>query len=191
MFNSLSRAGIPSCGVGCGASPLRSVCRNCDACEHGSPVDGVDVVVSNLIHTLRLYFTQQPLTQFFRSHLSRLRVQASSTRSTPVEIPCILCPSRSHPGATISKDMSPPIESFPAFQLPDRVQVTTKNRRRKRLVELQKCELMEMVQYSCDVEKDKGGASVIKCQPLVRLFRRWVDINFYQRHFPVPMTDWI
>lgn len=72
--------------------------------------------------------------------------------------------------------MSPPIELFSASQLPDRVQVTTRNRRRKKLVDLQKCDLMEMVQYSCDVEKDKGGASIIKCEPLVRLFRRWVDV---------------
>jgi hypothetical protein len=40
-----------------------------------------------------------------------------------------------------------------------------------------------MVQYSCDVEKDKGGASVIKCEPLVRLFRRWVDAHFLSTFF--------
>lgn len=73
--------------------------------------------------------------------------------------------------------MSPPVESFPAFELADRVQVTMRNRRRKKLVDLHKCELMEMVQYSCEVEKDKGGGSVIKCEPLVRLFRRWVDVH--------------
>ena len=70
--------------------------------------------------------------------------------------------------------MSPPVESFPASQLPDRVQVTTRNRRRKKPIDLKGCELMEMVQYSCVVEKDKGGAAVIKCEPLVRLFRRSV-----------------
>lgn len=68
-------AGLLHCAVFVGTVML---------CEHGGLVDGVEVVVSNLIHTLRLYFTQQPLTQFFRSHLSMLRVQASSTRSSPL-----------------------------------------------------------------------------------------------------------
>lgn len=74
--------------------------------------------------------------------------------------------------------MAPPVEAFPAFQLPDRVQITTKYRRRKKPVDLLKCDLMEMVQYSCNVEKDpRGGRGVIRCEPLVRLFRRFVDAS--------------
>ncbi len=70
--------------------------------------------------------------------------------------------------------MAPPVEVFPANQLQDRVQVTTKNRRRKKPIDLKNCDLMEMVQYSCEVEKDERGRAVIKCEPLVRLFRKWV-----------------
>jgi len=72
--------------------------------------------------------------------------------------------------------MTPPIESFPASELPDRVQVTMKGRRRKRPVDMRNCELLEMLQYSCWIDGDerKPGAKVI-CDPVVRLFRRCAD----------------
>jgi len=63
--------------------------------------------------------------------------------------------------------MAPPVEVFPSSELPDRVQVTTHNQLRKRAVELDKCEPLEMVQYSCYLDGD-----IVKCEPVVRLFRR-------------------
>ena len=68
--------------------------------------------------------------------------------------------------------MSPPVESFPATELPWRVQVTSQGKRRKKPIELEKCALMELVQYKCDVEGQGAETAVIKCVPIVRLFRR-------------------
>jgi hypothetical protein len=71
--------------------------------------------------------------------------------------------------------MAPPVETFPAAQLPERVQVTAQGRRRKGgNIDLKKCDLMEMVQYNCWLEPGPGyREEVVKCQPVVRLFRRY------------------
>jgi hypothetical protein len=69
--------------------------------------------------------------------------------------------------------MAPPVESWSARELPDHVQVTVEGRRRKDLIELEKCELVRMVQYECFVvdEGRRPGAPVV-CRPVERLFRR-------------------
>jgi Mitochondrial export protein Som1 len=69
--------------------------------------------------------------------------------------------------------MAPPVESWSATELPDRVQVTAEGRRRKDQIELSRCELMQMVQYECFVADGgrRPGAPVV-CRPIERLFRR-------------------
>lgn len=67
--------------------------------------------------------------------------------------------------------MAPPTETFPASQLSSRVHLATNGKRRKGdEIKLEDCELMEMVQYSCELEGKKKD--VIKCRPIVKLFRK-------------------
>lgn len=74
--------------------------------------------------------------------------------------------------------MTPPVESFPASQLKQRVESTAEGRRQKgQMVDLRNCELLEMVQYSCKLRKDSGKEAMISCKPMMRLFRRWVDCS--------------
>lgn len=71
--------------------------------------------------------------------------------------------------------MTPPVESFPASQLKQRVESTADGRSQKgQIVDLRNCELLEMVQYSCRLRRDPGGEAMISCKPIMRLFRRWV-----------------
>lgn len=73
--------------------------------------------------------------------------------------------------------MTPPVESFPASQLRQRVESTTDGRRQKgQMVDLRNCELLEMVQYSCKLRRDPGREAMISCKPIMRLFRRWVTV---------------
>ncbi|KAL1641928.1 hypothetical protein SLS58_005764 [Diplodia intermedia] len=68
--------------------------------------------------------------------------------------------------------MAPPVEAFPPEELSVRVQYKPNGRRRKPPVELEKCKLLEMVQYACEVENRDDPRSRVLCRPLVRLFRR-------------------
>ena len=69
--------------------------------------------------------------------------------------------------------MAPPIESWPAWQLPDRALGTVKDRKRKGFNgDLLACELLELLQYDCRVENPEKRESVVRCWPIVRLFRR-------------------
>lgn len=71
--------------------------------------------------------------------------------------------------------MSPPVETFPASQLAQRIQLTPQGRRKKgREVKLDDCELLEMVQYSCHIEEhpERLRTAIVKCEPIVRLFRK-------------------
>jgi hypothetical protein len=71
--------------------------------------------------------------------------------------------------------MAPPTEAFPAAELPYRVQITTQGKRRKGGdIDLKKCELLEMVQYSCLVagEQTRRSRQPVRCYPIVRLFRK-------------------
>ena len=64
--------------------------------------------------------------------------------------------------------MGPPVESFPTSELAMRVNILPNGRRRKGGdIELSRCELLELVQYSCHLKGD-----VIQCEPIVKLFRR-------------------
>lgn len=69
--------------------------------------------------------------------------------------------------------MAPLVPIFPASALPERVNVVTKNFKEKHRkgppIELEKCQLLEMLQYSCQPPQ-MGSAPV--CTPIVRWFRR-------------------
>ncbi len=78
--------------------------------------------------------------------------------------------------------MAPPIESWPAHELSERIQINAEGRGRKPLpgqgkIDLKKCELLEMVQYAClvegatEAERHRRGAQVM-CRPIERWFRR-------------------
>lgn len=70
--------------------------------------------------------------------------------------------------------MAPLVPIFPASTLPERVNIVTKNFKEKHRkgpsIELEKCQLLEMLQYSCQPPQ-MGSAPV--CTPIVRWFRRY------------------
>ena len=74
--------------------------------------------------------------------------------------------------------MAPLIESFPPSQLEWRVQQLPNGKRRKgEDIDLEKCELLEMVQYSCVVAEKDGGQARVKCYSIERLFRKYVVMS--------------
>ncbi|KAG5945408.1 hypothetical protein E4U59_005850 [Claviceps monticola] len=90
--------------------------------------------------------------------------------------------------------MTPPCHSFPASDLPSRIQVDVTGRRRKqepslagKKIDLSTCELLRMVQYKCDVEDPSIKDSPVLCFPVERLFRRCKDRN---GPFLVETTAW-
>ncbi|KAL2218363.1 hypothetical protein M432DRAFT_612713 [Thermoascus aurantiacus ATCC 26904] len=74
--------------------------------------------------------------------------------------------------------MAPLIPIFPTTALPERVQIlqttTFKEKRRKGgPIDLDKCALLEMLQYSCNPPHEGvPEPGVVRCRPVVRLFRR-------------------
>jgi hypothetical protein len=74
--------------------------------------------------------------------------------------------------------MAPLVPIFSADSLPDHVSIVRRNfqerRRKGGPVELEKCKLLEMVQYSCNPPQDGiPPPGVVVCKPVVRLFRRY------------------
>ena len=79
--------------------------------------------------------------------------------------------------------MPPPLEVWAASELPARVQGDVYGKRRKPTagqngnIDLEKCELLEMVQFSCivagatDEERHRRDSRVV-CEPVERWFRR-------------------
>jgi hypothetical protein len=119
---------------------------------------------THLFKALCLNILQYPLTQGFLH--SSLRVPQVKGLSL----------SRWRPRTTT---MSPPVEVFSAAELPHRVQYNVFGRKRKGgNIDLEKCELLEMLQYSCEVSGGSHGHhsrdATIICQPIERLFRRYV-----------------
>lgn len=69
--------------------------------------------------------------------------------------------------------MAPPPEAFLPEELPDRIQFTAQGKRRKKEVNLKKCDLFELKQYNCNMERrGEGRKDVIVCKEIYRLFRR-------------------
>ncbi|KAG9236421.1 hypothetical protein BJ875DRAFT_372258 [Amylocarpus encephaloides] len=85
--------------------------------------------------------------------------------------------------------MPPPVELFPANpSLPERATANLKGRRRKDFDgNLMKCELLELVQYECEVENPNDRRAMARCWPIVRLFRRCRD---REGPFTVETTAW-
>jgi hypothetical protein len=70
-----------------------------------------------------------------------------------------------------------PLASFPVSDLPERMKLKSNGKLRKPfLQDLERCKLMELVQYECDVKRRAAESGkrteYIECLPLVRLFRR-------------------
>lgn len=88
--------------------------------------------------------------------------------------------------------MSPPCYAFPVSQLSEKVQEDVKGKRRKlpigmKSVDLSACELLEMPQFKCEVEKPVTSDSQIICQEWMRFFRRCQD---KKGSFTVETTAW-
>lgn len=81
---------------------------------------------------------------------------------------------------TTQPQMTPPCRSFPASELPLRIQQDASGRRRKvdgagsvsRKIDLSACELFQMLQYKCEVQRPLSRESPVRCFAVDRLFRR-------------------
>lgn len=95
----------------------------------------------------------------------------------------------------IQPQMTPPCRSFPASELPLRIQQDASGRRRKldgagsvsRKIDLSACELFQMLQYKCEVQRPLTRESPVRCFAVDRLFRRCKD---KQGTFTVETTAW-
>ncbi|KAL1847836.1 hypothetical protein VTK73DRAFT_10252 [Phialemonium thermophilum] len=87
--------------------------------------------------------------------------------------------------------MAPPCHGFLAAELPQKVQTDVDGKRRKtsdgRAIDLKKCELLGLVQYSCSVDQPDVRDSPVRCWPIQRWFRRCQDRN---GSFTVETTAW-
>jgi hypothetical protein len=71
--------------------------------------------------------------------------------------------------------MAPPVESWSAKELEERTQGNALGEYRKGFDgNLKACELFELLQYNCGVDKPVTRESVTRCWPVERLFRRLV-----------------
>ena len=73
--------------------------------------------------------------------------------------------------------MTPPCHTFPASELPLKVQGDVHGRRRKhesgvRGIDLASCEMLQMFQYNCQVKDPKVRDSPVQCFAVDRLFRK-------------------
>ncbi|KAH6899631.1 hypothetical protein B0T10DRAFT_873 [Thelonectria olida] len=88
--------------------------------------------------------------------------------------------------------MGYPCQVFHASELPDRVQTDLKGRKRKleagqRNVDLRGCELLEMLQYKCEIKEPVRWDSPVQCYAVDRLFRKCQD---RKGTFMVETTAW-
>lgn len=91
--------------------------------------------------------------------------------------------------------MAPLVPIFPTEALPERVNVVYRGWKEKRRkgpqIDLDKCELREMLQYSCNPPQDGiPSPGVVVCKPVLRLFRRyvqqfWVYFSFSMEGLPL------
>jgi hypothetical protein len=74
--------------------------------------------------------------------------------------------------------MAPLVPIFSTSELPERIQIVhsafKEKRRKGEPIDLHKCALMELIQYSCNPPSEGiNPPGVVKCKPVVRLFRRY------------------
>lgn len=118
---------------------------------------------------------QQPLPRIFSTHLSSLLVNSHQLllSASFITFPITFF---SHPPITGMAQIGPATISFPSSELPKYINQTEKGQYRKPPVDLEKCKLMEMTQYRCDVQGRDKKTSVTVCKPMLRLFRRCVVV---------------
>ena len=69
--------------------------------------------------------------------------------------------------------MPPPVEAWSAKELEERAKRNALGAYRKGFDgKLKGCELLELLQYKCEVEEPVTKESVTRCWPVERLFRR-------------------
>ncbi|KAI1009204.1 hypothetical protein LB504_003706 [Fusarium proliferatum] len=88
--------------------------------------------------------------------------------------------------------MGYPCQVFHASELPERVQTNLGGRKRKldrgtNNVELSGCELVEMLQYKCEIKEPVKPDSPVQCFAIERLFRKCRD---KKGSFMVETTAW-
>jgi len=117
-----------------------------------------------------LYLIEQPSAQTIRAHsASWIEIFAHKCRI----VSTIIERRRKHDTKVVKRRMAPPVEAFPAWQLPSRVHFTPDGKRRKQPVNLSDCQLKEMIQYACELKGTPSNPrSKVVCEPIVRLFRR-------------------
>ena len=79
-----------------------------------------------------------------------------------------------------SHTMAPPCPSLSASELPARIQLDGQGKKRKlevgkKEIDLSACELFEMLQYKCEVQRPLTRESPVRCFAADRTFRRWVQ----------------
>ncbi|KFY55394.1 hypothetical protein V496_07014 [Pseudogymnoascus sp. VKM F-4515 (FW-2607)] len=89
--------------------------------------------------------------------------------------------------------MAPPVERWTADELPTRVLGDVRGKRRKGIegLDLEKCEMLEIMQYACVIVGAERGevtrGAPVQCTPIARLFRRCQD---RKGSFMVETTMW-
>lgn len=74
--------------------------------------------------------------------------------------------------------MAPVVEGFPAWELEARIPFATDGKRRKDMTDLKDCQLKQMVQHRCELLGPREDrASKVGCEPILRLFRRYVQLD--------------
>lgn len=121
-------------------------------------------------------------THLFQSRFLNLRQYTTSYRGIHDQTVA----SKSRNSEVGRAPMTPPCQSFPASELPARVQNDVHGRRRKHdtingsptphRVDLAACELLQMLQYKCQVQNPVLRSSPVQCFPVQRLFRRYVSV---------------
>ncbi|KAF9775451.1 hypothetical protein IL306_006430 [Fusarium sp. DS 682] len=88
--------------------------------------------------------------------------------------------------------MGYPCQVFHALELPERVQTNLSGRKRKldkgaKNIDLSGCELLEMLQYKCEIKEPAKSDSPVQCFAVERLFRKCQD---KKGSFMVETTAW-
>ncbi|KAF4447609.1 hypothetical protein F53441_8866 [Fusarium austroafricanum] len=91
--------------------------------------------------------------------------------------------------------MGYPCQVFHASELPERVQSNLSGRKRKldrgaKSVDLFGCELVEMLQYKCEIKEPIKWDSPVQCFAVERLFRKLVRCQDKKGSFMVETTAW-
>lgn len=121
---------------------------------------------THLFQTRLFNLTQQPRPGH-GLHLNRVKRRLCERRC-----------STSHRLPTCDRlKMGYPCQVFHASELPERVQTDLKGRKRKlesgvRNVDLTGCELLEMLQYKCEIKEPVKWDSPVQCYAVDRLFRK-------------------